>query len=119
MNIVYVLLGGGLGAVLRWYLSSSMQAAGGFPVGTLTVNLVGCFLIGVFAALLMETDIKWSLLLITGFLGGFTTFSSFGLDMYYMIQEGRYVPLFTYIALSNVLGLGFVILGHKLTLHWV
>jgi CrcB protein len=112
MNLMWVILGGGFGAALRWWISSGMSSEG-FPYGTLTVNLFGCLLIGCASVFLLEQP-KMSLLLITGFLGGFTTFSSFGLDAMRLLQQEDYKMFFGYIFLSNVLGIMLVILGHKI-----
>ena len=112
MNLLWVILGGGLGAALRWWISSGMSSDG-FPYGTLTVNLIGCLLIGCASVFLLEQP-KLSLFIITGFLGGFTTFSSFGLDAMTLLHIGNYKTFFGYVFLSNVLGIMLVILGHKI-----
>ncbi|PCJ65009.1 MAG: fluoride efflux transporter CrcB [Bacteroidetes bacterium] len=112
MNLLWIFLGGGLGAASRWWLTG-MITSDGFPYGTLTVNLVGCLLIGCMSVFLLEHP-KLSLLLIMGFLGGFTTFSSFGLDAFKLLELKNYKTFFTYVMLSNVLGILLVILGHKL-----
>jgi len=84
MHWLLVFIGGGLGATARHAVGrATMQAFGpGFPWGTLTVNVVGSFLIGLAVGLfaLFETGQQARLFLITGFLGGFTTFSAFSLD---------------------------------------
>jgi len=113
MNLLYVFLGGGLGAACRWFASTQMSSASGFPTGTLAVNLVGCLLIGLASAYLVNQP-KLSLFLIVGFLGGFTTFSSFGLDAWRMLNLGDYKNLVTYLLLSNVIGILLVIFGHKI-----
>jgi len=112
MNLLWVILGGGLGAALRWFIASGISSDG-FPYGTFTVNLVGCLLIGGASYFLLNQP-KMSLFLITGFLGGFTTFSSFGLDAVKLLQAENYKTLISYVLLSNVLGIMLVILGHKL-----
>ncbi len=112
MNVVLVFLGGGVGAALRWWMSSSIQSDF-FPYGTLSVNLLGCFLIGILSVSLFENP-KLGLLLITGFLGGFTTFSSFGLDAFELLQGKAYKTFFTYVLSSNLLGILLVMVGHKL-----
>jgi CrcB protein len=117
MNLVLVFVGGGLGAAARWYISSEVSSIG-FPYATLTVNLLGCLLIG-FASAFLVTQPKYSLVLITGFLGGFTTFSSFGLDAFGLLQLAEYKKFFGYIFLSNVLGILLVILGYKLASFFV
>ncbi len=110
-----VFLGGGLGSVLRFVVSSAIQrsANGAFPYGTLTVNVVGCCVIGALWGLSgrMNLPFLFSLFLFSGILGGFTTFSSFGIETLSMIHDGAWRMAFFYIALSNILGLGFAALG--------
>lgn len=113
MNVALVFLGGGLGAACRWLISSQLSASSGFPTGTLSVNLMGCFLIGIASVYLLQQP-KLSLLILVGFLGGFTTFSSFGLDAWRMLTAADYKNFAAYITLSNVGGILLVILGHKL-----
>ena len=113
MNVALVFLGGGLGAACRWLVSSQLSQGGGFPAGTLAVNLIGCFLIGIASVYLIQQP-KLSLLILVGFLGGFTTFSSFGLDAWQMLSSADYKNFATYVGLSNVLGILLVIFGHKL-----
>ncbi len=115
MNLIYVIVGGGIGAGLRWLIASYLQSSSSFPFGTFTVNMIGCLLIGILSVFLFEQASKWHLLLTVGFLGGFTTFSSFGLDMFKLLKASDYKMLLSYILASNVLGLLFVILGHKIT----
>lgn len=119
MNWIYVFIGGGIGAALRWGVVSMFTTSNGFPAGTLMVNLVGCLLIGILSAFLVSHELRWGLLLITGLLGGFTTFASFGLDLYRLMQNGQMGYLITYFTLSNVVGLLLVIIGHRLTLQWI
>ena len=113
MNVAWVFIGGGLGAACRWWISSSASSTG-LPYGTLSVNLLGCFLIGMLSVYLLHQP-KLSLLLITGFLGGFTTFSTFGLDSVRMLHNADYKSFSSYVLLSNVLGILLVMLGHKLS----
>ncbi len=117
MNMFYVILGGGVGAGVRWLLTGFLNSAQ-FPMGTLSVNLLGCLFIGVASCLLLNSP-KMSLLLITGFLGGFTTFSSFGLDSFQLLRNQNYIKFLTYVGLSNVLGIILVILGHKTTSYFI
>jgi CrcB protein len=114
MNLTWVFIGGGLGAALRWYLSGFFQSGENFPLATLSINLIGCLLIGIFSVLVLNHP-KASLFLITGILGGFTTFSSFGLDAFKLIASEEYKKLFIYLALSNILGIMLVIIAHKIT----
>ena len=117
--MLWVFIGGGIGAVLRWLFSSSLESSSSFPLGTFSVNMLGCLLIGIFSAFLLEHSTKWELLVIVGFLGGFTTFSSFGLDMFKLIQTADYKNLLSYIVLSNVLGLILVIIGNRAATYFV
>ena len=82
LNLLNVALGGALGAVARWLIGLGLP----FPFGTLAVNLTGSFLIGVIWA---GGALRWHPLLITGVLGGFTTFSAFSLDVIRLIEGGR------------------------------
>ena len=88
-----IALGGALGATLRYLVGLGLEQrlGSGFPFGTLTVNLVGCLLIGLLAALFVDATEgreQLRLFLIVGCLGGFTTFSSFGLDTLRLLQDG-------------------------------
>lgn len=118
MNWVWVCIGGGLGAAIRWSLSSFFTSDSSFPYGTLSVNLLGCLLIGMASVWVLHHP-KWSLFLITGFLGGFTTFSSFGLEVFKLLQLEEYRKCVTYVLLSNILGVALVILAHKLTSYLI
>jgi CrcB protein len=92
-SILAISLGASLGAILRWVLGlvlDSMSVA--ITMGTLAANWIGGFLIGVAMAFFSahtELSPQWRLLIITGFLGGLTTFSSFSAELTLMIQEGR------------------------------
>ena len=92
-SILAISLGASLGAIMRWVLGlvlDSMSVA--IAMGTLVANLIGGFLIGVAMAFFSahtELSPQWRLLIITGFLGGLTTFSSFSAELTSMIHEGR------------------------------
>ena len=113
-----VLVGGAVGGGLRYAMALALpaQGAAGFPVGTLTVNLLGCLLIGVGAALLGPSSAiapHLRLGVMVGLLGGFTTFSSFGLETLRMVQSGHFGAAALYVGLSNVAGIAAVWLGAK------
>ncbi|KPF73986.1 camphor resistance protein CrcB [alpha proteobacterium AAP81b] len=104
-----VALGGGVGAVLRWLagIAALRLAGGGFPWGTLAVNLAGALAMGVlagWAARVGAAAEPWRLLLGTGVLGGFTTFSAFGLELALMLQKGETGVALGYIVASVGLG---------------
>ena len=93
--ILLVALGGAFGSIARFLMASSLQTATGwnFPIGTVLVNILGCFLIGILYVLLVaRPDPKPELraLLIVGVMGGFTTFSSFSLETVTMAMNGNY-----------------------------
>lgn len=117
MNFFLVFLGGGLGALARFTLTKAVTDLCGikFPLGILCCNLLGCFLIGVAASHVNRTAPDWfGPLLIVGFLGGFTTFSTFANDSLDLLKGGE-----TSLGLLNILasvlpGILAVWLGLKL-----
>lgn len=102
--------GGFVGTAGR-YLVGKWSAGiwhGAFPMGTFLVNIIGCFIIGLFFGLLENAKVmtpQENVLLITGFCGGFTTFSSFADDMWVLGQQGQWVTFGVYLGLSVVLGI--------------
>ena len=111
MKYLLILAGGGAGSLLRYVAGSAIMARYGsrFPWGTLAINITGSFLIGVLMTLFTERYQPHSnlrLLLVVGFLGGYTTFSSFEWETYAAIREGGF-----WMGLTNVVGsvgLGYV-----------
>ena len=104
MRFGWIFLAGGAGALLRYALSGIVQGRAGeaFPWGTLAVNVVGCFAIGLLATAFEERSVLSSelrLALLVGLLGGFTTFSTFGLETWRLLEGGE--PM---AALGNALG---------------
>lgn len=113
-SLFYIFIGGGFGSVLRFLISNYTQKLWNikdFPMGTFTVNIIGCFLIGMASAYFLKVDNYLKFLIIAGFCGGFTTFSTFSLENYSLWQDGNYFILGTYILLSILLGLVAVIGG--------
>jgi len=109
MNIILVAVGGGLGAVCRYAVSSLAAglSEGAFAWGTAAVNIVGSFLIGVAAGFLERSALSrlfW-LFLVTGFLGGFTTFSTFSLEIMQSFRHGSPARAFAGIAVNLAGGL--------------
>lgn len=92
-SILAISLGASMGAVLRWLLGLSLNSLfPTIPLGTLTANLLGGYLIGLAVALFAghpSLAPEWRLLIITGFLGGLTTFSTFSAEVTALLQEGR------------------------------
>jgi CrcB protein len=114
-----VMAGAAAGGLARYILSSWINARyrGAFPLGTFTVNVTGCFLIGILAAILtarFPQHMNLRLFLIVGILGGYTTFSSFALENFEQIRSGEFgVALLNSIG-SVVVGTVAVWLGHLL-----
>src|SRR5947209_4760672 len=117
-----VLLGGGFGALLRYVLGAAIagRVGGRFPLGTLVINVTGSFLIGLLMALFTERfqpHPNWRLLLVVGFLGGYTTFSSFEYETYSAIRDGGpWIGLINTVA-SVALGYLAVWFGVLLATH--
>lgn len=112
--LLLVASGGTLGALARYlvfrWLGFSMS---GFPIATFTANILGCFLIGVvWASLASEKYFLIRMFLVTGFLGGFTSFSSFGWESFEMFQAGKWKMALIYIGSSNIIGLAMLVLGY-------
>lgn len=116
LNIVLVAVGGAIGSVVRYLigLHSTRLFGTGFPWGTLTVNVIGSLAIGIFAELIarrFSAPLEWRLFIITGFLGGFTTFSAFSLDTATLIDSGNLWLAVTYVAVSMLVSLFAVFAG--------
>lgn len=115
-----VAFGGALGAVCRFGLSALIAARGfAFPYHTLAVNMAGCFLMGILseaaAARLIESA-ELRLFLMVGFLGAFTTFSTFTLDLGALMEREEFLKAFTYAAASVILCIALFFTGAALTL---
>lgn len=116
-SLIYIFIGGGLGSVLRFLISNYTQKlwnVSSFPMGTFIVNMIGCFLIGIFSAYFLKVDNYLKYLLIAGLCGGFTTFSAFSIENYSLWQNGNYSIMVLYILLSIILGFLAVVLGFQL-----
>ena len=91
--LLAVFIGGGTGSVARWFLSMRFNPMHQvIPLGTLTANLIGAFIIGMGLAWfnrMTHIDPMWKLLVTTGFCGGLTTFSTFSAEVVFLLQDGR------------------------------
>jgi CrcB protein len=113
---ILVALGGALGAVVRYALSLQIIARVGaeFPFHTLIINVTGSFAIGVLLVLFTEravVDPAWRLLLVVGFLGGYTTFSSYTFETLQLVETGEPLAALAYVLSSNLLGLAAALVG--------
>lgn len=123
VNVLMVALGGAVGSSLRYGVSLAVAgrlartALDGFPLGTLVVNLLGCAAIGALAPLLLGPHAAeretWRLLLITGVLGGFTTFSTFGLESVELLRTERWGWLAVYVLTSAIGGMALTGFGFR------
>ena len=118
VRILAITIGGGLGALCRYGLFQAVQrlSGPGFPTGTLAANLLGSFLIGFLWQLFEGSRLtnEWRLFLFTGFLGGFTTFSTFARETTQLLKVGEWKTGLAYLLLSNGLGLTLVVAGYLL-----
>lgn len=118
-HLVFVAVGGAVGAVLRYQITALMTSVFGrsFPYGTLTVNVGGSFLMGLFMALLLNDRLPehpWRPLITVGLFGALTTFSTFSLDNLLMLQQGQLAKAALNILLNVTLSLAAVWLGYQL-----
>ena len=117
---IAIAFGGAFGAVSRFWLHSAVQRLNGssFPLGTFAVNFIGSFLIGVFFVVLAEKaqiSESWRPLIVIGFLGAMTTFSTFSLDALLLFEQGLYNTALFYIVSSVALCLLAAFAGMQLT----
>lgn len=103
LNILYIAVGGAVGAVMRYLVSTGVHSilGRGFPYGTLTVNVLGSFLMGFLFIFMIERSSlgpEWRALVLIGFLGAFTTFSTFSIETLNLLESGAMAR-----ALANIL----------------
>lgn len=116
-TLLFIGLGGGIGSIFRFLTSlwvQKMNPSQFFPWATFITNGIGCFLIGIFMGYfikngLLDSQLKW--FLVTGFCGGFTTFSTFGFENIQLLQQQQYLLALTYTLISVCVGITAVFLG--------
>jgi CrcB protein len=109
MKILVVAAGGSIGAVSRYLVSTwaAERFGANFPYGTLIVNVIGCFIIGMFMTMTTERFIVnpyWRLLITVGFVGGLTTFSSFSYETFRLLEDADMIMALYNIILNLILG---------------
>lgn len=114
-NLLLVALGGAVGSVGRYLVSRWME--GSFPWGTLTVNIVGCLVIGLLTGLVAKGSLspEMKLLLVAGFCGGLTTFSTFANESFSMMKAGDAMLAAIYIGASVAIGIFAVYVGLQIS----
>jgi CrcB protein len=114
-NLLLVALGGAIGSVLRFLCGRTLNDHY-FPYGTLLVDILGCLIIGLlWGYFTKHINESLRLLLVMGFCGGFTTFSTFTYEGVHMIQQNRWLPFIFYTCVSVVGGLLATFAGYKIT----
>ncbi len=119
-TLLYIGFGSFLGGIARYLTSRAVQNsfASAFPYGTMTVNLLGCLLIGLIFGISERTNLisdEWRIFLTVGFCGGFTTFSTFANENMNLLKDGNFLYFALYTGLSIFLGLVAVFFGNALT----
>jgi CrcB protein len=120
IKLLLIAVGGAIGSVGRYLLSGAANRFSNtldFPVGTLTVNLLGSFIIGLLWGWYEHSDFSSPMrsLLFVGILGGFTTFSAFSLETLILFRDGQLKLALLNVILNNVLGIGLAFLGYAIT----
>ncbi len=121
LNLLLVGAGGFFGAICRYSLAGAVHQltqVTTFPLGTMVVNILGCFLIGLGGGLMELRQLftpELRLLLLIGFLGGFTTFSTFGFESWALLRDGEFVLTFVNVVVQVLVGLTAVWFGYGLT----
>ncbi len=117
-EIIAIMMGGALGATSRHLINLWVQrfAQGNFPIGTITVNLLGSFFIGLFGALLEHYKVaaEYRLFILTGFFGSFTTFSTFAREKAELLKIGDVKTVIIYVLTTNIVGVLLVFAGYIL-----
>ncbi|MGK0313887.1 MAG: CrcB protein [Saprospiraceae bacterium] len=115
-NLLYVFLGGGLGSLCRYAIGQYMTTESSFPFGTFVTNIFACLILGVLLGFQTRENFQdnYSLLFITGFCGGFSTFSTFSGESLRLFQTNQAGIALLYIGVSIIFGLLSVYIGYKI-----
>jgi fluoride exporter len=119
MKLFSVMFGGFIGAITRYSIGERINIENEFPLGTLLINLLGCFLLGwflTFITIRKNISPQLTLFIGTGFIGSFTTFSTFSVETILLFQNGLMVYGALYVLISMIFGILLAHLGFKLAL---
>lgn len=119
MKCILVMIGGFFGAISRFALGEWIHTENGFPLGTFLINLIGCFVLGWFLTYINQTKkfkSEFTLIIGTGFIGSFTTFSTFSVETINLFQQGLMFFGLTYVFATTIFGLLLAYFGRKLAL---
>jgi CrcB protein len=116
LNVLLVALGGALGAVSRFAVGAAFARRWGvaWPYGTFFINITGCFIIGLFLPILADrpgVNEAWKYLLPVGFVGAYTTFSTYEYETLRLVESAQYLRAGSYVLFSNVIGFAAVWIG--------
>lgn len=117
MNFLMVFIGGGLGSICRYGIARWMKDYNGdFPMGTFLANVISCIILGFLVAYTLKNEMNqgMKLMLLTGFCGGFSTFSTFSLETFQLLQSEDYTNAFANILLSLLVCLFCIFIGMKM-----
>jgi len=120
-NWIYVFIGGGIGSLVRFGIANYLISPNAkFPYATFVANIVACFILGILVSIQLKEQLQnhHALLLMTGFCGGFSTFSTFSMEALNLMQNQQVGLAFIYIGLSVLFGLLFVYFGFKIHQHF-
>ena len=122
-QILLVGLGGGLGSIFRFLTSyfTGKYILGSFPIATFTVNILGCLILGLLVSIINKSSIEHEnlkFLFITGFCGGFTTFSTFAYENVQLLNQQHYTTLAFYTLASVCIGFTAILFGIHLGKSW-
>jgi len=119
LNLILVIIGGFFGAICRFSIGEWIIKNNGFPLSTFIINMIGCFILGWFLTYANKTKkVKpaFTLMIGTGFIGSFTTFSTFSVETLHLLQKGLILTAILYVFASTVIGIGLAYAGHKLAI---
>ena len=120
LAVMYVGIGGALGAICRFLISSWLNPQGGFPLGTLCANAIGCFVLGLLGAYLSgKINPEWKLIVSTGFLGALTTFSTFSFETIQFVLRDQWKLAALYFCTQILSGAILTLLGIKLAQQYL